>query len=195
MEVAVSVTLLGQGVLIVNPQSKRYIAYLSRQFPPVMETFFFVGVYRWFDFSRNESLISVKDLFILCDARYPRLQLTNEIDIQSRSVLLCFDERIWDPGILYSWRFDGSMEEQIMFGINNITRPFNLIKKTMARNDDFIILGLILKKKRNRFTIGWRVRLRYPKHRRNSLLDHFYLCLSLSIIDVRLVYKQLLDVI
>ncbi|KAF3572803.1 hypothetical protein F2Q69_00060126 [Brassica cretica] len=109
MEVAVNVTLLGQGVLIVNPQSKRYIAYLSRQFPPVMETFhsrFFAGVYRWFDFTRNESLISVKDLFILCDARYPRLQLTNEIDIQSRSVLLCFDERIWDPGILYSWRFD-----------------------------------------------------------------------------------------
>ncbi|CAN6894339.1 unnamed protein product [Brassica oleracea var. botrytis] len=123
--------------------------------------------------------------------------------IQSRSVLLCFDERIWDPGILYSWRFDASMEEQIMFGINNITRPCNLIKNMMARNNDFIILGLILKKERNRFTIGWRVRLRYPKHRRNSLLHRFYLmfgfvtknlCLSLFIFDVRSMYERLLYV-
>ena len=95
------------------------------------------------------------------------------------------------------------MEEQIMFGINNITRTCNLIKNMMARNDDFIILGLILKKERNRFTIGWRVRLRYPKHPRNSLLHRFYLmfgfvtknlCLSLFIFYVRSMYEQLLYV-
>ncbi|CAF2148410.1 unnamed protein product [Brassica napus] len=44
----------------------------------------------------------VMDLFVLCDARFPKFQLANGINIQSQSVTLRFDERfderIWDPG-------------------------------------------------------------------------------------------------
>ncbi|CAF2158251.1 unnamed protein product [Brassica napus] len=46
MEVPINVTFMGQLEVMVNPQSKRYIAYLSRKFPPVTETCissFFVG--------------------------------------------------------------------------------------------------------------------------------------------------------
>ncbi|WZZ03469.1 hypothetical protein YC2023_089390 [Brassica napus] len=103
MEVPINVTFMGQLEVMVNPQSKRYIAYLSRKFPPVTETCissFFVGA-----------------LFVLCDARFPKFQLANGINIQSQSVTLCFDERfderIWDPGIAYSWRIEESMEGKI----------------------------------------------------------------------------------
>ena len=120
MEVPINVTYMGQREVMVNPQSKRYIAYLSRKFPPVTETFissFFVGVCLWFDFTHNEPSISVKALFVLCDARFPKFQLANGINIQSQSVTLRFDERfderIWDPGIAYSWRIEESMEGKI----------------------------------------------------------------------------------
>ena len=91
----------------------------SRKFSPVTETFnssFFVGLCLWFDFTHHEPSISVKAFFVLCDARFPKFQLANGINIQSQSVTLCFDEQIWDPGIAYySWRIKESMEGKIWF--------------------------------------------------------------------------------
>ena len=120
MEVLINVNFMGQREVMVNPQSKRYIAYLSTKFLRLRRRLFqvfFVGECLWFDFTHNERSISVKDLFVLCDARFPKFQLANGINIQSQSVTLRFDERfderIWDPGIAYSWRIKESMEGKI----------------------------------------------------------------------------------
>ncbi|KAL0657279.1 hypothetical protein Bca4012_077864 [Brassica carinata] len=110
MEVPINVTYMGQREVMVNPQSKS----------------FFVGVCLWFDFTHNEPSISVKALFVLCDARFPKFQLANGINIQSQSVTLRFDERfderIWDPD---------ARNSDVLFSHVDKIRP----DRTSIRND------------------------------------------------------------
>ncbi|KAG5382591.1 hypothetical protein IGI04_034061 [Brassica rapa subsp. trilocularis] len=62
---------------------------------------FYLGVFQCFDFTQVEPVISVKDTSILYD-----------IQFQSQRVTWCYDQRIWDPGISYSWRINESVQEE-----------------------------------------------------------------------------------
>lgn len=92
-------------------------------------------------FTYKEPVISVKDVLILCD-----VQSVEVIDTQSRRVIWCFDQRIWDPGIAYLRRIDELVHEKILSNINNIRRLWSFIQEMIAKNDYFINLGLILEK-------------------------------------------------
>ncbi|CAN6833461.1 unnamed protein product [Brassica oleracea] len=59
------------------------------------------GVFQCFDFTQVEPVISVKDTSILYD-----------VQIQSHRVTWSYDQRIWDPGISYSWRNNESVQEE-----------------------------------------------------------------------------------
>ncbi|VVA90507.1 unnamed protein product [Arabis nemorensis] len=99
-----------------------------RQLPPVMEAFhswFVVGMCQCFDFFQDQPVISVM----------PNIRSMDVFECIFQRGIRCLDQRIWDPGIVYSWGIEESMQERIWSIINNIRRLWSFIQEMIAKND------------------------------------------------------------
>lgn len=82
----------------------------------------------------------------------PDTDLVKELSIKYEEYFWCIGRRIWDPEKSSLWKSSKSVKEKILSIIDNIRRLWNFIQEMIVKNDDLIILGLILKKENNGIT-------------------------------------------
>ena len=106
----------------------------------------------WFsDSTYDEPAISVKDFLIFHDAQHLQSRPMEGIKYKFLIVSWYIDRRLWDPGIANLRRINESVQEEILCIITNIKRRWSFFHEKIAKNDDLIILGLILERERNGF--------------------------------------------